>query len=164
MKKISLLAVFVCLVICTSTLTSCCCGFDLTDVFDKLNNGGDDVVIGSEGLEFSWADDGTYIVVGIGSCTDTDIIIPSHTPDGERISCIGAGAFYGCDEITSVTVPGNVTVIGEGAFAGCTGMVGLTLYEGVQIIEDYAFIGCSGLLNLTIPDSVDLSRSIAGLA
>ena len=36
-----------------------------------------------------------------------------------RVTSIGKGAFYGCDKLTSVTIPKSVTSIGEEAFYTC---------------------------------------------
>ena len=70
----------------------------------------------SEGLEYKLSGDGTYYFVkGIGSCTDTDIVIPD-TYEGKPVKEIGERAFEG-SSITSVMVGSNVTRIGYSAFA-----------------------------------------------
>lgn len=47
----------------------------------------------SEGLEYSWNSDGTgYTVTGIGTCTDTEIIIPSEY-NAKPVTSIGESAF-----------------------------------------------------------------------
>ena len=74
----------------------------------------------SKGLKFSLnSTTNTYTVSGIGTCTDTDIIIPSKY-DGKPVTSIGGSAFYGCSGLTSVTIPDSVTSIGGSAFRGCT--------------------------------------------
>ena len=45
----------------------------------------------------------------------------------EYVTEIGAGAFAGSKNITSITVPDTVTLIGYGAFAGCSGLTEMTL-------------------------------------
>lgn len=102
----------------------------------------------SEGLEFTLSDNGQYyIVTGIGSCRDTEIVIP-HKHNGIPVRAIGDGAFrvsasttlhsgervknrtmrkgyVAADtdapeaDITSVVVPTTVTEIGDEAFLGC---------------------------------------------
>ena len=57
----------------------------------------------SVGLEFTSNRDGTCYVTGIGTCTDTDVVIPSISPDGDSVTSIGNGAFYDCSSLTSVT-------------------------------------------------------------
>lgn len=48
----------------------------------------------SEGLEYSWNSDGTggYTVAGIGTCSDTEIIIPSEY-NSKPVTCIASSAF-----------------------------------------------------------------------
>ena len=84
----------------------------------------------SEGLEFSLVGDG-YTVTGIGSCTDTDIVIP-YTYNGLPVTAIGYGAFDYCDNITSVFIPDSVTTIGENAFYGCTSLVSIEVDENSE--------------------------------
>ena len=65
----------------------------------------------SLGLAFTLLDDGTYEVSGIGSCTDTEIVILSVYND-KPVTSIGNYAFYNCSGLTSVTIPDSVTSIG----------------------------------------------------
>lgn len=58
----------------------------------------------------------------------------------------GHGATY--------TIPSNVTCIGRGAFAGCEALTDITIPEGVRVIEQEAFKWCSGLTSITIPESI----------
>ena len=90
---------------------------------------------------------------------------------------IGWGAFYGCDELTSVSfsqgltkiesdafldckkltsvsIPSSVASIDDYAFAGCTALTSLTISEGVSKIGDSAFSGCSKLTKVSVPGSV----------
>ena len=67
---------------------------------------------------------------------------------------IGSSAFYGCSELTSITIPSGVTSIGDHAFYGCSGLTNFTIPFGVTSIGESAFDRCSGLTSLTIPSSV----------
>ncbi len=85
----------------------------------------------SEGLEYTISDNGEYyIVTGIGTCTDVDIIIPS-TYKGLPIEGVGEEAFCGCSKITSIVMP-----------------------KGLKSIGDYAFGWRGSLTYLQIPDTV----------
>jgi len=67
---------------------------------------------------------------------------------------IGASAFGGCVNLTSVTIPDSVTNIGSGAFGGCGGLPNLTIPESVTDIGGFAFSGCTSLTNIAIPNRV----------
>ena len=108
----------------------------------------------SEGLEYSLNSDETgYTVTGIGSCTDTEIVIPSKH-NSKPVTSIGYQAFYNCSGLTSVTIPNSVTSIGDSAFEGCSGLTSITIPDSVTKISSWTFEDCSGLTSITIPDSV----------
>lgn len=88
-------------------------------------------VDGSQGLEYTSNGDGTCYVSGIGTCTDTDVVIPSVSPDGDSVNSIGSSAFYNCSSLTSITIPASVTNIGSYAFKGCTSLHKMT-YSGTK--------------------------------
>ena len=75
------------------------------------------------------------------------------TFDGE-LTTIGDYAFYGCNSLTSVTIPDSVTTIGDGAFDGCESLTSVTIGDSVTMIGGYAFSNCYSLTSVTIPDSV----------
>ena len=67
---------------------------------------------------------------------------------------IGDGAFWGCSEITGVTIPDSVTNIGDYAFYDCSGLTSVMIGNGVTSIGYSAFTNCSGLTSIEIPNSV----------
>ena len=131
---------------------------------------------GSLGLEYVSNGDGTCSIRRIGTCTDTDIVIPKKhkgevvTSIGEyafyncpsltsvvipdSVTSIGRDAFYNCSGLTSVVIPDNVTSIGEVAFGDCSGLTSIVIPDGVTIIGEHAFSNCSGLTSVVIPDGV----------
>lgn len=68
---------------------------------------------------------------------------------------IGQSAFEGCTGLTSVTIPGSVTVIGEAAFRGCSSLTSIIIPNSVTTIGDEAFGNCLSLTSITIPNSVN---------
>ena len=107
----------------------------------------------SEGLAFTSNGDGTCYVSGIGSCTDSDIVIPDAY-NGQTVTSIGDWAFSECSGLTSITIPDSVTSIGESAFLGCTNLTSITIPDSVTVIDAQALCGCSGLTTIAIPNSV----------
>ena len=64
------------------------------------------------------------------------------------------GAFNGCTNLTSITIPDSVTNIDRRAFSGCTNLTSITIPNGVTSIEFSTFSGCISLTNVTLSDSV----------
>ena len=133
----------------------------------------------SEGLKYSLnADKSSYSVAGLGTCMDTDIVIPS-TYNNLPVTSIGEEAFRDCDSLTSVEIPDSVTSISHYAFDGTAyynnesnwenGVLYIgkylikaqgtisgayTIKEGTLCIADSAFYHCDSLTSVEIPDSV----------
>ena len=102
-----------------------------------------DVLPTTEGLSYSLsADETSYTVVGIGTATDTEIVIPSRY-NGLPVTNIGGGAFLSCNSMTSITIPAGVTSIEMGAFDDCSGLT--TIYYRGNIAS---WCGIRGLDNV----------------
>ena len=75
----------------------------------------------SDGLEYTLSYDGdSYIVIGIGSCKDREIVIPETYRD-KPVTAIGDRAFAGAD-IDTMSFSNCITSIGARAFAECNGL------------------------------------------
>ena len=168
------------------------------DVFDDLKQWVDDYVGDNTSENISdneiWYTNGStkdatepYNV----SAFDVGIVSNKYNPgkncwvikfDGD-VKSIGEYAFYGCTELTSVTIPGGVTSIDSASFALCTNLktfvsefatadgkslivdgnlvafapAGLSSYTtpgGVIAIDDYVFSDCYDLESIVISDGV----------
>ena len=53
--------------------------------------------------------------------------------DVKGITEIGSYAFYGCENLTKVTIADSVTVVGDSAFADCTSLATVTVPEGATV-------------------------------
>ena len=89
----------------------------------------------------------------------TKIVIPGIYKNMPVIS-VGAGAFFECGSLTSVTIPSSVISIGDLAFYNCGGLISVSIPSSVISIGDGAFFGCDSLTSVGIPGSVE---SIGGL-
>ena len=105
-------------------------------------------------LAFESNGDGTCTVVGMGTCKGKDIVIPSVSPDGDRVTSIGDIAFGGRSGLTSIVIPDSVTSIGSWAFYYCESLTSIVIPDSVTSIGYAAFQYCSSLTSIVIPDSV----------
>ena len=99
----------------------------------------------SKGLEYRSINDKTCILVGIGTCEDTEIIIPSRLFEMGEVVGIDAYAFEDQTQITGVSIPDTVKSIGSRAFAGCTELRTVRLPDSIESIGSKPFFGCDNL-------------------
>jgi hypothetical protein len=79
------------------------------------------------GLDYVSNGDGTCYIKGIGTCTKTELEIPSESPHGDKVVKIHDRAFENCKELVSITIPSSVKTIGSGAFRGCEKLVAINV-------------------------------------
>lgn len=103
----------------------------------------------SIGLEYTLRDDGAQYTVTRGTCSDSDVVIPS-THNGLPVTHIGYQAFYQHYDLKSIKIPDSVTSIGGWAFYGCRGLTSVTIPDNVTSIAYSAFCKCSSLTSVTI--------------
>ena len=82
---------------------------------------------GTAGLDYISRGDGTCYIAGIGTCTLTELEIPSVSPSGDRVTKIYDNAFSDCTQLLTVTVPSSVKAIGTGVFRGCENLVAINV-------------------------------------
>lgn len=115
----------------------------------------------SDGLEYKLSSNGQYYsVIGIGSCTDVDIVIPD-THEGLHVKEIADDAFERNFDIRTVTLGKNITTIGSRAFYNCISLYEVKNTDGVQVIKDKAFYGCRQITSFVLPSSItSLGKSV----
>ncbi len=116
-------------------------------------------------------------VTGFRGTADDVTILPIYY--GYRITAIADRAFYGCEDLKSVSMPSSVKTIGNYAFFECTSLesvglgsvesMGLKSFSYCQSLESihmpetlkkiggYAFYGC-GLKSVVIPGNVTVGK------
>ncbi|MBR2459771.1 MAG: leucine-rich repeat protein [Clostridia bacterium] len=88
-----------------------------------------------------------YIITGIKDKNATKAVLPSDTVR------IESRAFYGCEQLESVTLPEGLEFISSEVFAYCKQLKRIHLPGSLRVISDFAFV-YSGLTELNIPASV----------
>ena len=135
---------------------------------------------GHTDLAYEVNEDGrTCTITGMGTCTATEIYIPSSI-EGYKVTRIGEiafigksitavhfpssvteiydGAFHGCTELTEITLPSSVTHLGSQAFQACTGLTTATLQCRVTELPHMIFEGCTSLTAVTLPSTLTQIR------
>lgn len=77
------------------------------------------------------------------------------TVSSTNVKCIPSGAFYGCENLTTVNLPEGIIYIGDKAFKGCHNLSEITLPKSVQCICKDAFSEC-GNIKINIPEGSHL--------
>ncbi len=109
----------------------------------------------------------TCEINGIGTCSDSMIIIPPEQ-NGYPVTSIGEGAFRNQKVFSGISLPDGITSIGRLAFGGCIGLKKAVLPKTLESIGDWAFESCNSLTSLNIPETItaigegvfDLCRSL----
>ena len=70
------------------------------------------------------------------------------------IVSIGGSAFEHCDNLTSIVLPSGLVEIGENAFRECTSLSSIEIPSGVTEIGAYAFMSCSQLKSVTLHEGL----------
>lgn len=110
----------------------------------------------SQNLEYDSLGDGTCYVIGMGTCTDTELVVPAVSPNGDAVIGIDTGAFAGVG-ITSVKLPNTIEEIGRRAFNNCTSLTDV-YFDGTEAEWnniDITTTGNDALLNATIHFTAD---------
>lgn len=121
----------------------------------------------SDGLVYTLnADGASYSVTGIGTATDTFIVIAPEY-NSLPVTAIGANAFYNQSQVIGVETPASIDFVGEYAFCGCKlGEIdfkgNLSTWVNIEKIKDRFFnlhsLGNLYINNLIVKD-ITISNS-----
>lgn len=119
-------------------------------------------VVLTNGVEWTYEVRNGAVVLGSENSM-ADLAVPEETsgmlaiPDainGMPVRSIGSCAFWGCTNLTAVTIPSSVVNIGESAFGCCRGLKQVTIPSSVTNIGESAFGCCSALPSVALPSNV----------
>ena len=107
---------------------------------------------------FTYSDNSTY------NSYDTTIIPSSYNIHsglpliavslGAGVSALGANAFSGQTQLTTMSIPINVTSIGNYVFDECTGLTSVVGLQGISVLPLKCFHKCTNLTSFTIPSNI----------
>ena len=121
---------------------------------------------GTEGLAYVIGYEKEYNhVILTDKITDPNVVIPKRSPEGDKITEIGADNVPDLHRynsimlkekpiIKSIKIPNSVTAIGSCSFYGCSSLTKINIPNSVTTIGSQAFSGCVSLQSLKIPNSV----------
>lgn len=105
-----------------------------------------------------------YVSIGDGEdsaidiFTSGNIVIPSTVKgyDGQTytVKKVSDAAFFGCENVSSVSLPSSITEIGNSAFLRCYNLANITIPTTVTKIGNEAFFYCEKLSSISIPKNV----------
>ena len=95
----------------------------------------------------------SYKVTGFNQDISEEVTF-LNTVNGKSVTEIGENAFYYCQAVKKITVPGTIKKIGNSAFHYCTKLEGIILEEGVESLGDYVFCYDWALKEVKLPDTV----------
>lgn len=105
--------------------------------------------LSSKGLLFESLGNGTCMVSGMGSCTDSLLVLPEKSPAGDTVIGISAYAFRGCEALKGIELTAAIRSIGAYAFYG-SGLETVTIPAETTSIGEYAFCGCYSLKSIEV--------------
>lgn len=104
--------------------------------------------------KFASADNRSLVINGVMYSFAPAGLTTYTIPTDAGITAIGEGAFYQCNNLTSVTVADAVESLGKYAFYMCENLNAVTLPSGLKSMDYGAFFGCYALENIVIPAGV----------
>ena len=133
-------------------------GYEITAIEDSIFKGCNN--IDSLTIPFLGNTKDVEYVDYLGYLFGDTIQNPKFVPESLKTVTITGGqgiesyAFYGCNNITKISLPESIRYIDEQAFYNCESLTDINIPSSVTRIEDYAFYECINLTNIKVPNSV----------
>ena len=89
----------------------------------------------SKGLSYERTDKDEYRVTGMGTCTDTDVIVPD-VYEGLPVTEIGEKAFYQNKSLVSIKLPESIVKIFDKAFSECENLETVSMPDTAEVGTD----------------------------
>ena len=115
---------------------------------------GNGIAIVKDGREYAKGEYGEEMEMiteaGSPDATGDITILSSFTVNGQKyaVTKIGDFAFYGCEKISSVTIPETLLFIGERSFCGCSNLAKVEIPKSVTSIGEDAFGACYNITSI----------------
>jgi hypothetical protein len=104
------------------------------------------------GLAYESFGDGTCSV-SLGTNRDVDLVIPSVSPDGDRVVEIAPSGFMGGYHIETLTISEGIERIGREAFLYCEQLNCVSIPSTVTVIDTFAFFNCLNLHTVSFAEN-----------
>ncbi len=108
---------------------------------------------GTEGYYTYSVENGKATIESCDKSIGGNVVIPD-TLCGYPVTSIMHQAFYGCNELTGITMGKNVTYLGERAFWRCKSLKYINFGDSVTFIGSGAFMDCESLESIVLPKGV----------
>lgn len=98
--------------------------------------------------------DGSSIAItGYPRSATGSVVIPEEL-EGKPVTSIGNSAFWGCENLTEISIPNSVKYIGDFAFYTCYSLTNIHISSNVETIGNSAFAYCNRVTDVYLAEGV----------
>jgi hypothetical protein len=94
---------------------------------------------------------------------ETPVLISGSYTVPNTVTSVGDNAFYGCSNLTAISLDTNLMSIQSSAFAYCTGLTSLNIPGAVTNIGPSIFLGDNGLAAITVATNNPAFAGVGGV-